>query len=133
MLPRNVVPTFGLCSRELTGCCCWIASGSGVPTRRARSRFGTSRSPRSKGRSAYIPTRFVSAERNVSVDKLLLAFDASVFSQAYGVARPDVGKLIHGREHATTTVPLAPLYPKVNQFSPPSALSTPTLHRRHSC
>jgi hypothetical protein len=86
-----------------------------------------------KGRSAYIPTRFVSAERNASVDKLLLAFDASVFSQAYGVARPRVGKLIHGREHATTTVPLAPLYPKVNQFSPPPALSTPTLHRRHSC
>ena len=72
------------------------------------------RSPRTKGRSAYVPIRFVSTERISTADKLLLAFDASVFSQACGITPPRLGKLIHGREYATTTVPLAPLYTKVH-------------------
>jgi len=43
-------------------------------------------------------------------------FDASVFSQACGITPPRLGKLIHGREYATTTVPLAPLYTKIQSI-----------------
>ena len=71
------------------------------------------RSPRSKGRSAYVPIRCVSTERISTADKLLLTFDALVFSQTCGITPPRLGKLIHGREHTTTTLPLAPLYTKV--------------------
>lgn len=74
------------------------------------------RSPRTKGRSAYVPIRFVSTERISTADKLLLAFDASVFSQACGITAPRLGKLIHGREYTTTWVPLAPLYTKVQSI-----------------
>jgi len=74
------------------------------------------RSPRTKGRIAYVPIRFVSTERISTADKLLLAFDASVFSQACGIKPPRLGELIHGREYATTTVPLAPLYTKVQSI-----------------
>ncbi len=71
------------------------------------------RSPGAKGRSAYAPFRFVSTERISTADKLLLAFDAFVFSQTYGTTRPRLGKVIHGRDYSATTVPLAPLYAKV--------------------
>jgi predicted RecB family nuclease len=71
------------------------------------------RSPRTKGRSAYVPIRFVSTEKISTADKLLLAFDAFVFSQACSITPPRFGKLIHGRDYATTTVPLSPLYTKV--------------------
>ena len=74
------------------------------------------RSPRTKGRSAYVPIRFVSTERISTADKLLLAFDASVFSLACGITAPRLGKLIHGREYTTTWVPLAPLYTKVQSI-----------------
>lgn len=76
------------------------------------------RSRKTKGRSAYVPIRFVSTERISTDDKLLLAFDASVFSQACGITPPRLGKLIHGREYATTTVPLAPLYTKIQSILP---------------
>ena len=74
------------------------------------------RSPKTKGRSAYVPIRFVSTERILTADKLLLAFDAFVFSQACGIPPPRLGKLIHGPEYATTTVQLAPLYAKVQSI-----------------
>ena len=59
------------------------------------------RSPRTKSRIAYVPIRFVSTERISTADKLLLAFDASVFSQACGITPPRLGKIIHGREYTT--------------------------------
>ena len=74
------------------------------------------RSPRTKGRSAYVPIRFVSTERISMADKLLLTFDALVFSQACGITPPRLGKLIHGREYRMTTVPLAALYAKVQSI-----------------
>src|SRR5712692_10747295 len=73
-------------------------------------------SPRTKGRSAYVAIRFVSTERISTADKLLLAFDAFVFSQTYGITPPRLGKLINGREYVTSTVPLAPLYTKVQSI-----------------
>jgi predicted RecB family nuclease len=66
-----------------------------------------------KGRSTYVPIRFVSPERISTTDKLLLAFDAFVFSQTCSIAPPLLGKVIHGREYLTTTVPLASLYARV--------------------
>ncbi len=63
-----------------------------------------------------MPIRFVSTERISTDDKLLLTFDASVFSQACGITPPRLGKLIHGREYATTTVPLAPLYTRIQSI-----------------
>jgi hypothetical protein len=74
------------------------------------------RSPGTRGRSAYVPIRFVSTERISTAHKLLLAFDAFVFSQACGITPPRLGKLIHGREYTTTTVPVAPFYAKVQSI-----------------
>ncbi len=71
------------------------------------------RSARTNNLGTYVPIRFVSAERISTADRLLLAFDASVFSHTRGIKPPRLGKLIHGRECVTTTVPLTPLYAKV--------------------
>lgn len=60
----------------------------------------------------YVPIRFLSNEKVSTTDKLLLAFDAFVFSQVSG-SRPDRGKLIHGREYRTTVVSLASLYGRI--------------------
>ena len=60
----------------------------------------------------YVPIRFVSNEKVSTTDKLLLAFDAFVFSQLSG-CRPDRGKLIHGREYTTTAVSLTALYARI--------------------
>ena len=65
-----------------------------------------------KGPYGYVPLRFLSAEKVSEADKLLLAFDAFVFSQAVGMA-PRTGRIIHGRRYTTTMVPLAGLYAKV--------------------
>ncbi|MDQ2840224.1 MAG: hypothetical protein M3Y72_04130, partial [Acidobacteriota bacterium] len=46
-------------------------------------------------------------------DKLQLAFDAFALSQTCSIAPPLLGKIIHGREYLTTTVPLASLYARV--------------------
>jgi predicted RecB family nuclease len=64
------------------------------------------------GKGVYTPFRFVSTERVRAVDRMLLAFDAIVFSQAFGTA-PPTGEIIHGREYTTTKVPLAKLYGSV--------------------
>jgi len=63
--------------------------------------------------SVYVPIRFHSMEKISTVDRLMLAFDAFVFSQTANMTPPHIGKLIHGREYATTTVRLTPLYAKV--------------------
>ena len=60
----------------------------------------------------YHPFRFVSNEKLTNIDKLLLAFDALVLSQIVG-SLPRAGKLIHGRNYATTNVSLAGLFTKV--------------------
>jgi predicted RecB family nuclease len=61
----------------------------------------------------YVPIRFLSAERISTADRLLLAFDALVFSQATRSTLPHIGKIIHGRGYVTTTVLIAPLCAKV--------------------
>ena len=61
----------------------------------------------------YVPIRFISAERISAAHKLLLAFDALVFSQAVSTPLPHIGKLVHGWRYSTTAVVLTPLYPKV--------------------
>ena len=60
----------------------------------------------------YIPLRFLYNEKISNTDRLLLAFDAFVFSQAVGID-PRHGEFIHGREQRTAKVPLTPLYNKV--------------------
>jgi predicted RecB family nuclease len=60
----------------------------------------------------YIPFRFLYNEKISNTDRLLLAFDAFVFSQAIGID-PRHGEFIHGREHRTAKVLLTPLYNKV--------------------
>jgi predicted RecB family nuclease len=59
----------------------------------------------------YIPIRFVPSEKLATTDKLLLAFDALALSRIAGKT-PRVGKIIHGRQYATVTVPLAGLLGK---------------------
>jgi predicted RecB family nuclease len=61
----------------------------------------------------YVPIRFISAEKLSADHRLLLAFDAIVFSQAVSTPLPHIGKLIHGRSYSTTAVVLTPLYTKV--------------------
>jgi predicted RecB family nuclease len=61
------------------------------------------------GKGVYTPFRFVTTEKLCDVDRMLLAFDALVFSQAFGTA-PPAGEIIHGREYTTTKVPLASLH-----------------------
>ena len=63
-------------------------------------------------RGDYIPFRFLYNEKISSTDRLLLAFDAFVFSQVVGI-NPRFGEFIHGRERRTTKVPLTTLYNKV--------------------
>jgi predicted RecB family nuclease len=77
--------------------------------------------------SVYVPIRFVPNEKISANDKLLLAFDALLLSHA-GSNTPRIGKLIHGREYATVTVPLTALYGKVRSaitsIAAQNALST---------
>jgi predicted RecB family nuclease len=60
----------------------------------------------------YIPLRFVPSEKLSIDDRLLLAFDAFTLSQTCGKT-PHVGRIIHGSQYATVTVPLAGLLDKV--------------------
>jgi len=55
-----------------------------------------------------IPTRFIFANKLTGHDKLLLAFDALVLSQALG-RQVDLGKIIHGDDHVTLKVKPAEL------------------------
>lgn len=63
-------------------------------------------------RGFYIPFRFVSTEKVPVIAKMLLAFDAFVLSEVSRTAVP-VGEVIHGREYASTVVPLAASYSKM--------------------
>jgi predicted RecB family nuclease len=67
---------------------------------------------RTKHDVGHVPIRFILSEKLSAADKLMLAFDAVVFSE---VARetPSVGEIIYGRDYATTRVPLKKLCPKV--------------------
>lgn len=51
----------------------------------------------------YIPVRFVPAEKITPNDKLLLAFYAFAFSQAFGKT-PRTGRIIHGGKHAVVNL-----------------------------
>ena len=62
--------------------------------------------------SGYTPLRFLSNERLSITDRLLLAFDALVFSRFVGIS-PRFGEFIHGQDCRTTRVPLTALYDKV--------------------
>ena len=72
------------------------------------------RSGSAKLECPYIPVRFVPAERLSTNDKLLLAFDAFAFSQAYG-KMPRAGRIIHGGNHAVVNLPLSVLLRKVQK------------------
>src|ERR1051326_7895849 len=61
--------------------------------------------------SSYIPFRFCSSDRISNEDKLLLAFDAFVFSQVVGIA-PCFGELLIGQQFRRVRIALTPLYPK---------------------
>jgi len=65
-------------------------------------------SPGKTKHHTYIPLRFVPSEKITKHDKLLLAFDAFVFSTAFGKA-PLFGKIIHGHEQVAVKVELAEL------------------------
>ena len=62
-----------------------------------------------------VPLRICSGEKMSHTDKLLLAFDAFVFSQATGVT-PRVGELISGRLLRRVRVALTSLYVKVESI-----------------
>jgi hypothetical protein len=64
------------------------------------------------GGNDYIPFRFLYSEKISNTDRLLLAYDAFVFSQAVGTD-PRHGEFIHGREKRTARVLLTSLYNKV--------------------
>ncbi len=66
-----------------------------------------------KDKKVYVSIRILSTERISAANGLVLAFAAYVFSRNASAPLPHIGKLIHGRELATTTVPLAPLYSRV--------------------
>ena len=54
----------------------------------------------------YSPVRFIRHEKLSTIDKLMLAFDAIVLACVTG-SIPRSGKLIHGSQFTTVTVPLA--------------------------
>jgi hypothetical protein len=63
----------------------------------------------------------------------MLACDAFVFSQTANMTPPHIGKLIHGREYATTTMRLTPLYAKVESVVTAIKAQRPTPPHHHSC
>lgn len=63
----------------------------------------------------WIPFRFVFTEKVSLTDKLLLAFDAFVFSQITGSTR-GFGEIIHGRQYRTKKIALTALYAKVRSL-----------------
>jgi len=71
-----------------------------------------SASARDTVHSTYIPVRFVPTDKLTVFDKLLLAFGALALFRASG-KMPHVGKIIHGRQHATVRVPLTELIGEV--------------------
>lgn len=80
-----------------------------VATATLRAELHGLRLVRATGCSDYIPFRFLYNEKVSNTDRLLLAFDAFVFSKAVGIDL-HYGEFIHGREQRTTKVSLPPLY-----------------------
>jgi len=81
-----------------------------------------------RGRPAqFIPIRFIFTEKLSDDDKMLLAFDAFVFSQAIG-REVSFGKIIHGDDHTETKVKTAALAGEVRKCvdSIATLLSRPT-------
>jgi predicted RecB family nuclease len=71
----------------------------------------------SAGRSQptqFIPIRFIYRKKLTKDDKLLLAFDAFVFSKMFGRA-VSLGKIIHGDDHATLKVKTSALADEVRK------------------
>ncbi|WFU45593.1 hypothetical protein QA640_47230 (plasmid) [Bradyrhizobium sp. CB82] len=73
--------------------------------------------------TVYSPIRFVPNQKLSAADKLLLAFDALAISRLTGI-RPRVGKIIHGAEHASTTISL----PKLIEVARPLITKTIVRH-----
>ena len=61
---------------------------------------------------SYVPVLFVPTEKVSKYDKLLLAFDAFACSKVFGKT-PRIGKIIHGCQYTTVTVPLPALLHQV--------------------
>ena len=57
----------------------------------------------------FIPIRFIFLNKLTKDDRLLLAFDALVLSEVLG-REVSVGKIIHGDDHATLKVKIAPCW-----------------------
>jgi len=70
----------------------------------------------------YVPFRFCSRERISHSDKMLLAFDAYVFSQVVGTT-PSYGELIVGQQSRRVRVALTPPYPKIQSLMDAAAAS----------
>jgi predicted RecB family nuclease len=73
--------------------------------------------------TVYSPIRFVPNQKLSAADKLLLAFDALAISRLTGI-RPRVGKIIHGPDHASTTISL----PKLIEAAGPLITKTIAQH-----
>ena len=87
-----------------------------------------------RGRSAqFIPYRFEFANKLTKNDKLLLAFDALLFSEAVG-REVSLGKIMHGDSHATLKVKTLCLWPaRCENGSRTSPHSWPTIRRPTLC
>jgi predicted RecB family nuclease len=72
--------------------------------------------PQGRGRPAqFIPVRFVLFNKVTKDDQLLLAFDAFVLSEALR-RKIDLGKIIHGDDHATLKVKIPSLLSKTRRL-----------------
>ena len=72
-------------------------------------------SPEGSGKAAqFIPIRFIFTNKLTRDDKLLLAFDALVLSEALG-REVSLGKIIHGDDHATLKVKTSALVGEVRK------------------
>src|SRR5260370_18387807 len=84
---------------------------------------------------SYIPIRFVPREKLATSDKLLLAFDAFALSQVFSKA-PRTGKIVHGRQYSTVTLPLAGLLDRVrsllDKIATQRATTPPLILNSHS-
>ena len=117
MFPENgraIAPHISMKTKNLT----WrVATDVRLQTNRLESRLQAVETVPSEGRAKppqFIPYRFQFANKVVKNDKLLLAFDALVFSEAMG-CEADFGKVIHGDRQATLKVKLSPLISTVRK------------------
>jgi len=69
-------------------------------------------SERSRTRVSYVPVLFIHRERPTPIDRLLLAFGASILARIQGGA-PAFGKIVYGATFHVSRVKLAPLLGRV--------------------